>query len=75
VVLNNGTEAAILDLDASPAHIPDGTVLEDRLGVAPDVKIEGRKIRVSVVARSASIYTARKHLLQIIPRYRCWQGW
>ncbi len=59
IALNNGPQAATVVFDAGPARLAEGTTLEDRLGTAPDVRIENGKMSVSLPAHKASIYTAR----------------
>lgn len=60
IVLNNGPRSERMELDIRPAQIPDGVVLEDRLGIGSNSRIFSGKMIVQMPARSASIYVARK---------------
>jgi glycosidase len=57
--LNNGSAAAAIDLPAMPAGLSDGITLEDRLGAAAPVRVESRRIKVTLPARAAVIYAPR----------------
>lgn len=57
VAMNNGTAPAELDLPAGPAGLAEGATLADRLGAAPPVRVHGGRIRMTLPARSALIYS------------------
>jgi hypothetical protein len=39
--------------------LPEGTVLGERLGKAPEIRVEGGKLKVALAPRSSAIYIAR----------------
>lgn len=55
-IFNNGQRPAALECGAAPAGLADGARLADRLGSAPEARVEGGKIRVSLPARTAAAY-------------------
>jgi len=57
VAINNGTAPAELEVPAGPAGLTDGRTLVDRLGAAVPVTVEGDRLRITLPARSASIYS------------------
>jgi neopullulanase len=57
VVINNGTASAELEAPVGPAGLAEGATLVDRLGAALPVTVKGRRIRMTLPARSASIYS------------------
>lgn len=59
VVFNNGTAPARLDFGVGPLGLPDGAVLEDRLGPGQPVRVEGGRLRVELAARAASVYVPK----------------
>ena len=59
VVFNNDTKPAAVEFDVAEARVADGVRLTDRLGASPDVRVENGKVRVTLPARRASIFTAR----------------
>jgi neopullulanase len=59
VAINNAAGPADLDVSAGPAGLAEGESLRDRLGGAPPVTVQGGRIRVSLAARSALIYSPR----------------
>ncbi|MGB7620805.1 MAG: alpha-amylase family glycosyl hydrolase [Terriglobia bacterium] len=61
VVFNNDSKQANLEFPIGPTGLSNGDILSDRLGVAPDVKVEDGTIRVILPPRSASIYTVKPH--------------
>jgi len=58
VVLNNAPESIVLDIPTAPAGWTADRTVENRLG-GGTVRIEGGRLRASLGARSAAIYTAR----------------
>jgi len=58
VVINNGTAPAELDVPAGPAGLAEGAALQDRLGAAAPVRVQGGRLRVSLPPRTAAIYAA-----------------
>jgi glycosidase len=59
VVFNNGGQPATIECQVGPARVSDGVTLEDRPGVAPDVRVEAGRVKVTLPARSASVYTVK----------------
>src|ERR1051325_2401797 len=57
--INNDTKAAALEIDVTAANWPDGTKLDDRLGVVSDAQISGGKLRLKLPERSAAIFVRR----------------
>lgn len=55
VVLNNGKEPATVAFKA----LPDRAILEDRLGVAHDVRVEDGALKIALPARTGAIYTVK----------------
>jgi neopullulanase len=56
VVFNNAKKSSQIEIDVTPLKIADGKTLTDRLGVSADVRVEGGKLKVSLPARSASVF-------------------
>ena len=61
VVFNNEAKAATIEVPVRPTGLANGIALEDRLGGAPDAKVEGGTLKVNLPPRSASIYTVKPH--------------
>ncbi len=59
VVINNDTKPATIEFDVLPARLSDGTRLTDRLDVSQDVRVTGGKLKTSLPARSASVFTMK----------------
>ena len=59
VLLNAASEQQAFDLEAQLISLPEGTVLRDRLGKAPEIRVEGGKLKVALAPRSSAIYIAR----------------
>lgn len=57
IVFNNDSKEADIEFGVAPVDVPDGTVLQDRLGVVRDVTVRDRKIRLSLPKRSVAIFT------------------
>jgi neopullulanase len=57
VVINNGSASAEMEAPVGPAGLAEGAVLTDRLGASPPVTVKGGRIRMTLPARSASIYS------------------
>jgi glycosidase len=60
VVFNNEKKAAEIEFEVTPLRLANGTALGDRLGVSKDLRVESGKLRVSLPARSASIFTMKQ---------------
>ena len=60
VLLNAAPDQQTFDLDAQSIALPEGTVLGDRLGKAPEIRVEGGKLKVVLAPRSSAIYIARR---------------
>lgn len=56
VIFNNGSQPATIECAVGPARLSDGATLKDQFGLAPDVRVEGGRLRVALPARSAAIY-------------------
>ena len=59
VVINNSPKEELIEFGVAAIHLADGTMLEDRLGVTPDVRVEDGKVSVHLPARTAAIYGVR----------------
>ncbi len=59
VAFNNDTKPAAIGVEVAAAKIADGTTLTDRLGMVKDLSVEGGMLKVTLPARSASIFTKR----------------
>ncbi len=59
VVFNNDTKPATVEFDITEARIGDGAQMSDRLGASPDARVESGKLRVTLPARRASIFTVK----------------
>jgi len=59
VLLNSAPGTQTFNLEAQLTTLPGGTVLGDRLGNAPEIRVEGGKLKVALVPRSSAIYIAR----------------
>jgi hypothetical protein len=59
VFLNAAPEQQTFDLEAQRITLPEGTVLRDRLGKAPEIRVEGGRLKVTLAPRSSVIYIAR----------------
>jgi len=57
VMMNNAASPAELDVPTGPAGLPDGVWLGDRLSGAPRIRVEGGRLRVTLPARAAALYT------------------
>ncbi|PYS87882.1 MAG: alpha-amylase [Acidobacteria bacterium] len=57
VAFNNDTKRATFEFDARPTGLADGTRLIDRLNVVQDLQINGGKLKVTLPAREAAIFT------------------
>jgi glycosidase len=59
VAFNNAREAAQIELDTASLKLRNGATLADRLGVVPDARVAGDRVKIELPARSAAIL-ARK---------------
>ncbi|HJU54266.1 MAG TPA: alpha-amylase family glycosyl hydrolase [Pyrinomonadaceae bacterium] len=59
VVINNDTKPASFELDAARADLEDGARLTDRLGASQDVRVTAGKIKLTLPARSASVFAIK----------------
>ena len=57
VVINNDTRAATWEFRAAP--FADGVTLQDRLGSAGEVRIQGGRARLTLPARTAAIFVQK----------------
>jgi len=60
VVINNAASPVDLDVPAGPTGLADGITLGDRLGAAPAVRTEGGRLRATLPARTAVLYTVKR---------------
>jgi len=58
-IINNDTKSANIEFEVGPAGLPNGTSLIDRLGVAPEVRISGGKLKANLPARSVALFVPR----------------
>ncbi|HEX8494736.1 MAG TPA: alpha-amylase family glycosyl hydrolase [Pyrinomonadaceae bacterium] len=59
VVINNDTKPTALEFEVSSARLADDAKLVDRLNIAQDARVTDGKLKVSLPARSASVFTVR----------------
>lgn len=59
VVFNNDVKDAALDIPLAGIGLADGSVLEDRLGLAPELRVVAGNGAVRLPPRSAAIYAMR----------------
>jgi len=59
VILNNAPQPERVEFEVAPAHLVNGTLLEDRLRTGLELRIEGGRMRVRLPARSAGNYTPK----------------
>lgn len=57
VALNNGKEPATIECGVSFLGLPDDARFLDRLGVGPELRVEGGLVRLSLPARTGAVYT------------------
>jgi neopullulanase len=55
-VINNHTKATEIEINVMPIGLGDGEVLVDRLGVSEPVRVGGRRLKVTLPARSAAVF-------------------
>jgi hypothetical protein len=60
VVINNDAKQATAQFGVGAAGLADGVTLTDRLGTAGDVTVAAGAVRVTLPARAAAIYVAKK---------------
>ena len=58
-VINNHAKAAEVEINVMPIGLGDDEVMVDRLGVSSPVTVAGRRLKVTLPARSAAIFTRR----------------
>jgi glycosidase len=58
VIFNNDKKEASFSFDVSEISLADGTVLRDRLASNPQLRVEARRINVTMAPRSAGIFVA-----------------
>lgn len=59
VVINNSPKEEPVEFGVREIHLADGTMLEDRLGVTHDLRVEDAKISVHLPARTAGLYVVK----------------
>ena len=55
VAFNNAKESAMTELEIGPLKLRDGATLVDRLGVVPDARVAGKRLKIELPPRSAVI--------------------
>jgi len=58
VALNTGETEATIDAAAEPALLPDGLVMEDRLGSPVKATVSGGRLRLTLAAGSSALFLA-----------------
>ena len=58
-VINNHTKAGEIEINVMPIGLADGEVLVDRLGVIQPLRVNQRRLKVTLPARSAAILVRR----------------
>jgi glycosidase len=58
-VINNHTKAAEIEMNVMPLGLADGEILVDRLGGSQQVQVSGRRLKVTLPARTAAIFVRR----------------
>jgi neopullulanase len=56
VAFNNDTQPATFEFDAAPTALSEGTRLDDRLNAGHDIRVAGGKLKITLPARTASIF-------------------
>jgi len=57
--INNDTKAVTIEFEVGQVGLVDGVSLIDRLGVSPEVRVNGGKLKVNLPARSAALFVPR----------------
>ena len=58
-VINNHAKTTEVEINVMPIGLGDGEVLVDRLGVSEQVRVSGRRMKVTLPARSAAVFARR----------------
>lgn len=58
-VINNDTKAAEIEINVMPIGLGDGEVLVDRLGAGQQIRVGGRRLKVTLPPRSAAVFVRR----------------
>jgi glycosidase len=59
VVFNNGSGAAVVEVETASAGLAEGAALQDRLGALPGVENRDGRLRLALPPRSAGVYLPR----------------
>jgi glycosidase len=59
VVMNNDSKPATIEFEVAPVGLSDGAALIDRLGGVSNANVKAGKLKVSLPARSASVFVAK----------------
>jgi hypothetical protein len=59
VLINNGTEPALLDCSAEQAGLTEGAIVADRLGALGEIRVAAGRLKAFVPSRSAAVLTPR----------------
>jgi hypothetical protein len=59
ILINNEAKPATVEFEVARAKIVEDARLTDRLGVAGDVRITDGKLKATMPARSASVFTIK----------------
>jgi glycosidase len=58
IALNTGETAATVEASAEPALLPDGVVMDDRLGSPVKATVSGGRLRLTLAAGSSAVFLA-----------------
>jgi len=59
IAINNDSKPATIEFDVRPAGLVDGALLADRIGALTGVRVNDRKVRATLPARSAAVLVPR----------------
>jgi hypothetical protein len=59
VVINNENKTSTVEFDVANAGIAAGATFRDSLGAAADATVTGRRLRVTLPARSSAVFVRR----------------
>ena len=58
IALNTGETEATIDAAAEPALLPEGVVMDDRLGSPAKATVSGGRLRLTLAAGSSALFLA-----------------
>ena len=59
IAINNDTKPVVVDFAVAAANLQDDVRLTDHLGVSQDVRVADGRVRMTIAARSASVFTTK----------------